>query len=130
GLAINDRDQVLIGGTCGAALCSAGVVELLGSLGGRPSETAPVALNNAGQVIGSAETAELTVVHPFLYSAGAMRDLDASGDFRTLVTALNESGQIVGSGGIGLGPTSAVLYDGGSRLDIGGLLPPGGLIFS
>jgi probable HAF family extracellular repeat protein len=83
----------------------------LGTFGGENSSAA--AINDAGEVIGRAETAELMpddnwriyqrgyplqyyFYHAFLYSDGKMQDLGTLGGKVSYATAINASGQIVG----------------------------------
>jgi probable HAF family extracellular repeat protein len=91
----------------------------LGTLGG--SGSAATAINNAGQVVGWANTAS-GVSHAFLYSGGQMQDLGALSGTISVATGINNSGQIVGSyqsdQGVG-DPISAFLYTGGQMQDIG-----------
>jgi probable HAF family extracellular repeat protein len=75
----------------------------LGTLGGRISRG--VAINSAGQVTGSAQTAGDATDHVFLYSDGVMTDLNTlipadSGWILQNGTAINDRGQITGYGAI------------------------------
>ncbi|HTB62803.1 MAG TPA: hypothetical protein VK737_04365 [Opitutales bacterium] len=83
----------------------------LGTFGGENSSA--VSINDAGQVVGRAETAELMpddnwrgyqwgyplqyyFYHAFLYTDGKMQDLGTLGGKVSYATAINASGQIVG----------------------------------
>ncbi len=69
----------------------------LGSLGG--TTTTPTALNDAGQVTGSATLVDGTQ-HAFLYSTGKMIDLGALSPGQSSVgTAISSDGQVVGLSG-------------------------------
>lgn len=74
----------------------------LGTFGGRLSVS--TAINNLGEVIGTATTAGNVETHSFLYSHGGLTDLNllapvVSGGWTNLeVTDINNNGQIVGSG--------------------------------
>jgi probable HAF family extracellular repeat protein len=87
---------------CGTASCNAGNPESLGTLGGTYS--AAVAINDSGQVAGSATTTNDANQHPFLWqpttsrgTAGTMSDLGVlSGDTDCWTYAISPSGQVVG----------------------------------
>jgi probable HAF family extracellular repeat protein len=69
----------------------------LGTLGGANSYAYAINNANSVQVVGSASTAS-GFGHAFLYSSGAMKDLGTlSGDTYSIATALNDSGQVVGT---------------------------------
>src|SRR5438874_4304950 len=77
--------------------CPAGyAITDLGALGGTTSWAN--AINNAGQVVGNAQTAG-GLYHPFLYSGGVMTDLAPSFNDNCGATAINDSGQVVVSAG-------------------------------
>ena len=86
----------------------------LGTLGGPKSRAHDI--NNAGQVVGSADLVDNGVVcsHAFVYSGGKMRDLNslvdpAAGWSLLVATAINDSGQIAGYGTTPDGNTRAFL---------------------
>jgi probable HAF family extracellular repeat protein len=74
----------------------------LGNLGQSPTEA--FGINNAGQVVGTSHTASGDPhAHAFLYTGGAMTDLNslidpASGLFLKYAYGINDVGQIVGYG--------------------------------
>ena len=72
----------------------------LGTLGGSDSEAVDV--NNAGQVVGNANTADQSS-HAFVYADGVMQDLGTLGGRQSFATAINELGQIVGFSDVELG---------------------------
>jgi probable HAF family extracellular repeat protein len=97
---INDAGQVV--GTIGshAFLYSGGVMHDLGTFGGPFSGA--TGINNLGQVVGSAY-ATSTTGHPFIYNGGSLINLSTlipAGSGWDLLdpTAINDSGQIVGTG--------------------------------
>ncbi|WP_221054536.1 VPLPA-CTERM sorting domain-containing protein [Methylomonas koyamae] len=85
-----------------AFLYSNGAMQDLGTLGGTYS--AASGINASGQVVGNAYTAgDAAASHAFLYSNGVMTDLNTliaanSGWTLQLAAAINDQGQIVGSG--------------------------------
>jgi probable HAF family extracellular repeat protein len=103
-----------------AFLSSGGKATDLGTLGG--SSSAAMAINNAGQVVGTASAADGTS-HAFLYSNGKMTDLGAvSGSSTTVATAINASGLIVGYGtNAQNNQGSAFLYSNGTMTNLGSL---------
>jgi probable HAF family extracellular repeat protein len=73
----------------------------LGTLGGK--ESFANAVNNAGQVVGLSDVAGVKEPHAFLWSGGAMRDLNSlipanSGWVLEDATGVNDAGQICGEG--------------------------------
>lgn len=101
------------GGATQAALYSGGVVTGLGGFGG--SFGFARALNDAGQVIGTASTAS-GEFHSFLYSGGSLVDLGASANAQ----GINARGDVVGQLSIAGGYTG-FLYRGGSVTRLGNL---------
>jgi probable HAF family extracellular repeat protein len=85
-----------------AFLYSGGVMQDLGTLGGRSSSANGI--NDAGQVVGTAST-DLNQGHAFISEGGVMTDLNdliapGSGWVLAEATAINASGEIVGTGRI------------------------------
>ena len=66
----------------------------LGTLGG--SYSWPVAINEAGQVIGVAYLASDTGAHAFMWKDGVMTDLGTLGGYYSQPVAINEAGQVIG----------------------------------
>src|SRR5437763_268366 len=83
-------------------------------------------LNNAGQVVGSGNTAT-SISHAFLYSNGQMTDLGTLGGLFSYGRAINNAGQVTGSsntpGGTlpGSFSTHAFLYRNSQMIDLGTL---------
>ncbi|HXX61827.1 MAG TPA: hypothetical protein VEI48_11145, partial [Candidatus Sulfotelmatobacter sp.] len=84
-------------------------------------------INGAGDIVGYTAAPNLRA---FIYHAGTLTDLNSevTGGATTLVlhgaAAINDGGEIVGSGGIGSNPDHAFLFDAGVVTDLGTL--PGG----
>ena len=109
---INDLGQV-VGTTAGqhAFLYTAGEMQDLGTLPGS-SVSHAYGISGSGQVVGYADTP--TGVHGFLYNGSTMIDLNtvidpSSGWTLGFATAINDLGQIVGSGTNSLGQAHAFL---------------------
>jgi probable HAF family extracellular repeat protein len=99
GLDINNNGQVAGWSyTAGYAderafLWSNGTMTDLGTLGGHYSGA--MALNNNGQVVGSAHTASNNY-HAFLYGGGTMKDLGTLGGIESYASDINDYGVVVG----------------------------------
>jgi probable HAF family extracellular repeat protein len=100
----------------------------LGTLGGPAS--AAQAINDSGQIVGSATTGAYggtgnsLISHAYLYEAGEMKDLGTpSGSYSAGAMAINNSGQIVGSASVGNNSQAwnAFLYENGEWKNLGTL---------
>ena len=98
-LAINNKGQVIgaapTGSTYQAWMWQNGNITYLGSMGNAGS--CPVALNNAGQVIGYTINANNTMGPWFIWQNGVMSTISGLPDAGELA-AINDSGQIAGDG--------------------------------
>jgi probable HAF family extracellular repeat protein len=124
--AINDVGQVVgWAGTPGGArafLYSHGVMSELPMLPGAAFGRA-ADINNRGDVVGHNERPGQTD-RAFLYSGGVLQDLSLLG--MEFASAINERGEVVGSGG-----GRALLYSGGSMFDLNSLVVNGdGLVLN
>jgi probable HAF family extracellular repeat protein len=90
----------------------------LGTLGGK--ESAAVALNDAGEVIGYSARADRSL-HAFLWQEGKMLDLGTLGGRNSWAWDLDSRGRIVGEADTSSGATQAYLYDRGILTDLGTL---------
>jgi probable HAF family extracellular repeat protein len=66
----------------------------IGTLGGAGSSASDI--NDAGQIIGMADTAGAGPSHPFIWDNGVMQDLNWTESSSTVVSQINNSGDIVG----------------------------------
>jgi probable HAF family extracellular repeat protein len=115
--AVNANDQV-VGFVSGAGfLYSGGGLAPLGGLGG--NTTVPLAINDAGQVVGSSRTAA-GFEHAFLYQGGAMTDLGTLGGDTSRALAIGSGGHIVGTAATG-GGIHGFLHHAGTLGDLGTL---------
>ena len=101
----------------GGFLYSGGALVGLGGLGGQ--STVPIAINDAGQVVGQSTTAS-SEVHAFAYQAGQLTDLGTLGGSTSRALAVNNIGLIVGSADTA-SATHGFLYQGGTMTDLGAL---------
>lgn len=99
-----------------ATPCQAGVsppLQLIdiGTLGG--SESYVVALNEAGQVIGSSYTSGDAESHAFIWEAAhGMQDLGTLGGSFSMPVAINDAGQVIGYSSTHRGgPNRAFIWD-------------------
>ena len=127
-IGINDFGQAVgvstFNGTNYAVLFNGGTVAELGTLPGY-SYSSPLGINNAGQVVGSAEDSDGNT-HAVLYSGGTMMDLGALPDYaQSVATSINNAGQVVGYVFNPQGDAHAFLYSGGTMMDLNSLLLKG-----
>ena len=115
---INDDGQVvgtadLPDGTHHAFIWRKGKLADLGTIGGDPCSNGSH-INASGQAIGTSTDCHGTILHIFLWENGSMIDLSAQvlpGSGFTFVepVVVNDSGEIVGNGGLPNGDTHAVV---------------------
>ena len=107
-----------------ATLFSNGKTVNLGSLGGDVSLA--TSINSVGQITGRSTIPGETQFHAFLYSNGAMQDINSASLFPagTYAYGINKSGQVAGQGLVTSSNFHAFLYSGGQMIDLGTL--PGG----
>jgi len=126
GKAINDRGDVA--GECqkhernrSCIWKSGGGTEVIvNQLGGTRLFANVTDMNNARQVVGSAEGADRRT-RPFLYEKGVMRDLGSLGGYWTGATAINKLGHVSGYGTLPDGTFHAFIHDGTQMKDLGAL---------
>lgn len=126
--AINDHGQVVGASDVDSTLISHAFLSNpgspmidLGTFGGVFS--AATAINNNGEVTGSAATAS-GAVHAFLYRLGTLIDLGTLGGANSVGYDINDSGMIVGESQIPDGTYHAFLYSGGAMMDLNTLIQP------
>lgn len=109
----------------GAVHWQDGVLTLLGTLGGRHS--AAMAINEAGQAVGTSTLADDVTTRAFWWDGAAMTDLGTLGGDMSQANDVNDFRQVVGFAQRGDGVNHAFLFqvdDGGQvtqRLDLGEL---------
>lgn len=82
-------------------------------------------INNAGQVVGWAYTADLSAAGAILWADGAMTDLATlPGVTTSYAYGINNAGQVVGGAG-GTDDGFAALWDNGVMIDLNSLIAPG-----
>jgi len=108
-------------GVCAHAfLYTGGVLGDLGTIGGGGSRSEGLAVNDAGQVTGSSDSADFPFsLHPFLYSNGSM--IDIGGGTTGGGSAINAAGQVAGAFRVPGPHTHAFLYSNGATTDLGTL---------
>ncbi len=101
-----------------------GTVTDLGTLGG--SQSFGNAINNAGQITGTSETANGGARNAFLYAAGAMKDLGSLYGNGSTGYAINGAGQVVGFSRRkslnGPAQTTATMWSGAKIVDLNATL--------
>ena len=97
-----------------------GAVTDLGTLGG--AQSFGNAINDNGQVTGTAETADGGPVDAFLYANGKMRDLGSLNGSGSIGYAINIAGEVVGlsrrSANAGANQTIATLWKGVNKINL------------
>jgi probable HAF family extracellular repeat protein len=128
GLGINeDGDIVGGGGPCAAFETHAvlwkndGSVIELGNLGG--ATNVAIAINNQGQVVGNSVLPDGVTTHAFLWEEGsAMQDLGTlPGDVQSTASAINDSGEVVGTSYDSAGNSRGFHWQGGVMTDLSAL---------
>jgi probable HAF family extracellular repeat protein len=95
-----------------AFVYSNGIMKSIDSPSLFPSGTEALAINNAGEVVGTGYFSSGNF-HAFLYSNGKMTDLGPSGAFQSSAIAINNSGQIIGGYALNSGAAGEFLISGG-----------------
>ena len=137
---VNEHGEVIgascrdVGALCRAFLWKNGTLTDLGTLGGTFTE--PAAVNNRGEVVGTAKTGEIgtnrsPIRRAFLWRDGEIADLGTLGGPSSGAVAINDRGQIVGTAGTatkaktgyfaGSPTTHAFLWQDGTMRDLGTL---------
>jgi probable HAF family extracellular repeat protein len=93
-------------------------IQDLGTLGG--DRSAANAINNRGQVVGTAYTAD-GAHHAFLWQEGRMRDLGTLGGKYSQAVAINNRGQVLGQADTRHGVSHAFLWMNNRMRDLGDL---------
>lgn len=99
-----------------AIVVDGGAIRDLGTLGGATSSAA--AINDAGQVAGSAELPN-GHSHAFISGPGGLTDLGTLGGTESFASAINSNGHVVGYSISGNGAWRAFLWDGHAMRDLG-----------
>ena len=100
----------------------------LGTLGGTSS--VPLWLNNNGEAVGGALTADDKEVHATLWKNGRITDLNGEGDCFSFATAINSSHQIIGNTfNCDTDTFRMVLWKNGSIIDLNAAIPSNSTLF-
>jgi probable HAF family extracellular repeat protein len=94
----------------------------LGTFGGDESEA--LAINDAGEVVGWAQTAQGQSC-AFRFRGGSLEAIQTLGGEFGLARAINDRGDVVGNAETPAGAMHAFLYRDGVTADLNELLPPG-----
>ena len=89
------------------------------------------AINNLGQVVGSASVPNPGISHAFLYSNGVIQDLGTLGGRISESTGINDRGEVIGDSFLaGDKLSQAFLYRNGTMENIGAIIDPGSFSFA
>jgi probable HAF family extracellular repeat protein len=93
----------------------------LGNLGG--ATNAAIAINNQGQVVGNSVLSDGLTFHAFLWEEGSgMQDLGTlPGDVQSNASAINDSGEVVGTSYDSAGNSRGFHWQGGVMTDLSAL---------
>lgn len=94
--------------------------EALYTLNFLPGNFNPTDINNAGQIVGSADFGD-NRAHAAIYADGVLTDLASFGDVYLDVMAITEAGSVLGNVTTAAGDNHAFVYSNGSMQDIAGL---------
>lgn len=130
--AINDNGKIAGGSSAGEytppeppyhafVRCCDGTLTDLGTFGGQYSEA--FGINDLGEVVGVAATAELHYDNAFLYSHGTLIDLGTLGGGYAEAFDINNHSQVVGTSG-GFALDGGFLYEGSGLINLNTLIDP------
>jgi len=129
GLGINESGTIVgysknSAGKLHAFVYSGGAMTDLGSIGGVNAESRAVGINESGVIVGNSETSAVThAVGAFYYSGGSMHTLGELGaGLGTYASAINDSGKMVGYGGVVSGGQRAIIWNGTTAFDLNTML--------
>lgn len=102
---LNEKGQAsgryAVDGVTQSYLYNEGVLSDIPTINSVPGGVSMHALNDLGQVVGSASGGAGGTSHAFLYSDGATRDIDTLGSAGSAAVAINNRGEVVGWNHIG-----------------------------
>lgn len=91
---------------------------------------AAIAINNAGQIVGTSDPAGDGTTYAFLWQKGYMINLGTlPGDVLSLAQDINASGQVVGLSCVANFNCRAFLWNRGAMIDLNSLIPPGSPLY-